>query len=79
MELCTYLIQYQLRRTIPKSKGGIYEDMNRIYGSSIFDSAARRKNTLDVKPFDLKVPFHLIAFMNGSEGNTQICNVLCER
>ena len=36
---------------------GIYEDMNRIYGSSIFDSAVRRKNTFDVKPFDLKVPF----------------------
>lgn len=35
----------------------IYEDMNRIYGSSIFDSAVRRKNTFDVKPFDLKVPF----------------------
>ena len=31
---------------------GIYENINRIYGSSIFDSAVRRKNT-----FDLKVPF----------------------
>ena len=36
---------------------GIYEDMNRIYGSSIFDSAVRRKNTFDVKPFDIKAPF----------------------
>ena len=41
---------------------GIYEDMNRIYGSSIFDLAVRRKNTFDVKPFDLKVPFRSDAF-----------------
>ena len=39
---------------------GIYEDMNRIYGSSIFDSAVRRKNTFDVNPFDLKVPFQTV-------------------